>query len=159
MTNVVLPLLRTASPQDLPALVALDALVSNNPWSAKQYSDALVDKEERERILVATIAEGLAGFVVTAIVLEEVSIYKVVVQPSLQRQGIGRSLMSKALTDARSRGARRCFLEVRASNFPAIQLYREMGFQADGRRPNYYSTGSGREDAILMSMQLDCGRV
>ncbi|MEM1153905.1 MAG: ribosomal protein S18-alanine N-acetyltransferase [Pseudomonadota bacterium] len=156
MTNGVLPLLRAASAADLTSLVALDALVNHSPWSTKQYSDALIEKDGTERIIVATFASVLVGFVVTAVVFEEASIYKMVVQPSHQRQGIGRLLMSHALADAQSNGARQCFLEVRASNSPAIKLYRNMGFQVDGRRSDYYLTDFGREDAILMSMQLVC---
>lgn len=156
MTNGVLPSLRAASAADLTSLVALDALVNHSPWSKKQYSDALIEKDGTERIIVATFASRLVGFVVTAVVLEEASIYKVVVQPFHQRQGIGRLLMSHALANVQSNGARQCFLEVRASNSPAIKLYRDMGFQVDGRRSDYYSTDFGREDAILMSMQLVC---
>ncbi|MEM8562699.1 MAG: ribosomal protein S18-alanine N-acetyltransferase [Pseudomonadota bacterium] len=146
--------LREASRRDLTALTALDASVSNHPWSARQYADVLGEQEGSERIVVASFAEILVGFVVTAVIGEDVSIYKVVVQPSWQRQGIGRLLMSQALMDARIRGANRCFLEVRASNYPALNLYRDMGFQVDGKRSGYYPMVSGREDAILMSLQL-----
>jgi len=51
-------------------------------------------------------------------------------------------------------GAKRCLLEVRASNAAARGLYRSLGFQVDGVRKNYYPAATGREDALLMSREL-----
>jgi ribosomal protein S18 acetylase RimI-like enzyme len=44
-------------------------------------------------------------------------------------------------------------LEVRASNYSAINLYESIGFMKDAIRPNYYS-GNPKEDALLMSLGL-----
>ena len=51
------------------------------------------------------------------------------------------------------------FLEVRPSNKSAINLYGKNGFEIVGRRKNYYSTFSGREDALVMKRMIlkhDC---
>jgi ribosomal-protein-alanine N-acetyltransferase len=49
----------------------------------------------------------------------------------------------------------RLFLEVRASNQPAIKLYQHCGFQQSGLRKNYYPSANGtREHAILMEAVL-----
>ena len=53
-----------------------------------------------------------------------------------------------------SRGAQRVFLEVRPSNGHAIRLYDQEGFNEIGRRPRYYPARDGREDAIVMAMEL-----
>jgi ribosomal-protein-alanine N-acetyltransferase len=45
-------------------------------------------------------------------------------------------------------------LEVRASNLPAINLYRKAGFADIGLRREYYPAENGREDAILMGRGL-----
>ena len=45
-------------------------------------------------------------------------------------------------------GVTRLFLEVRASNEPAIHLYQNMGFVQTGIRKNYYE--EPREDGIMM---------
>lgn len=43
-------------------------------------------------------------------------------------------------------------LEVRASNVPAIRLYRGYGYGEVGRRPHYYSRP--QEDALLLTKYL-----
>jgi ribosomal-protein-alanine N-acetyltransferase len=45
-------------------------------------------------------------------------------------------------------------LEVRPSNPGAQAMYRRRGFQPIGRRPDYYRTEAGREDAIVMRRPL-----
>ena len=54
----------------------------------------------------------------------------------------------------RGRAAERVFLEVRPSNTGAIALYHDEGFNEIGRRPRYYPAKDGREDAIVMAMEL-----
>ena len=44
------------------------------------------------------------------------------------------------------------FLEVRAGNVAAIQLYENLGFNQVGERPNYYATPWGREDALVYAL-------
>ncbi len=55
---------------------------------------------------------------------------------------------------ALERGARRVFLEVRPSNAAAVALYHSEGFNEIGRRPRYYPAQNGREDALVMAMEL-----
>jgi ribosomal-protein-alanine N-acetyltransferase len=46
------------------------------------------------------------------------------------------------------------FLEVRPSNPNAIALYASEGFLKIGQRPRYYPAKDGREDAIVMALEL-----
>jgi ribosomal protein S18 acetylase RimI-like enzyme len=52
------------------------------------------------------------------------------VVPECRGLGLGRALLLKALDGFASAGAPRAFLEVTASNGPAVRLYRSMGFRA-----------------------------
>jgi [ribosomal protein S18]-alanine N-acetyltransferase len=76
----------------------------------------------------------------------------------VRRQGIGRALLGRFLSDARARGAEQCFLEVRVSNSPAIALYAREGFVPVARRIGYYpapGAGAGaREDALVLRRVL-----
>ena len=56
---------------------------------------------------------------------------------------------------ARGRGAQWLWLEVRASNLRAQQVYEAHGFRRVGERKRYYPAGHGqREDAVVMSLPL-----
>jgi ribosomal-protein-alanine N-acetyltransferase len=46
------------------------------------------------------------------------------------------------------------FLEVRPSNMDAERLYRRRGFEEVGFRPAYYQAEGGREDALVMQLDL-----
>jgi ribosomal-protein-alanine N-acetyltransferase len=43
---------------------------------------------------------------------------------------------------------------VRPSNAHAVALYHDLGFNEIGKRPNYYPSKRGREDAIVMALEL-----
>jgi len=59
---------------------------------------------------------------------------------------------------ARLAGMEAMFLEVRPSNPRAIALYHAEGFVQVGRRKGYYQAESGREDALVLKLDLTAGR-
>jgi ribosomal-protein-alanine N-acetyltransferase len=148
---------RTAEMTDAIALAGLDKRVNPSPWSEQQFAVACEGERNREQILLVGSGGQMQGFVVYSQVLDEASIHNIAVNPGIQRRGLGELLLSTALTRVRDAGARRCFLELRASNEAAHSLYRKLGFQPDGLRKGYYQAASGREDAVLMSLTL-CGQ-
>ncbi|WP_223170791.1 GNAT family N-acetyltransferase [Microbacterium sp. NIBRBAC000506063] len=66
--------------------------------------------------------------------------------------GRGRRLLTALLDEATRRGARDVFLEVRADNPAAEQLYLSEAFVEIGRRPRYYQPDD--VDAIVMKLDL-----
>ena len=52
-------------------------------------------------------------------------------------------------------GSNKILLEVRASNAAAIKLYLDFGFKEIGLRKDYYRLPEGREDALVMSKQIN----
>ena len=67
-------------------------------------------------------------------------------------KGLGRALMNRLIAVAAKRGAREMFLEVRADNPVAQQLYESLGFvQIDLRRAYYQPEGI---DAVIMRADL-----
>jgi ribosomal-protein-alanine N-acetyltransferase len=82
--------------------------------------------------------------------LDELHVATIATHPEFRRQGIGKTLLTHALKSAREEGVVRSFLEVRASNQAAIEMYKSFGFIEDGRRKEYYK--DNHEDAILMTL-------
>jgi ribosomal-protein-alanine N-acetyltransferase len=78
-------------------------------------------------------------------------IVSVAVLPPYRRRGIGESLVNEAMEGMRLCNAKQCFLEVRVTNGPAIDLYKKLGFQITRTIHGYYAD---REDAHVMSRKL-----
>ena len=99
----------------------------------------------------ATIEERVVGFVVGDQMPNHGQplghVKDLAVDPDSRGEGIGRSLLERALGTLAGEGVRRTKLEVRASNETAIGLYRSVGFEPARRLPRYYDDG---EDGILM---------
>jgi ribosomal-protein-alanine N-acetyltransferase len=72
------------------------------------------------------------------------------VAPSAQRRGLGATLLTALLDEARELRAGAVLLEVRVDNAPAIALYERFGFTVLGRRRRYYQP----EDVDAWTMQL-----
>jgi ribosomal protein S18 acetylase RimI-like enzyme len=78
--------------------------------------------------LTARDEAGVAGVVRAALVDGWVGLSCLMVAPRTRRRGLARSLSAAALAHAAVRGARRAFLQVEASNGPAVALYESLGF-------------------------------
>ena len=86
-----------------------------------------------------------------SVVLDEVEIIDIRVAHSHRRQGLGERLLRESLA---ALSARSVFLDVRRTNSPAVAMYEKMGFLQVGVRHNYYQLPSGREDAVVMRLEL-----
>lgn len=143
--------LRPMREEDLDLVMAIERSAYPFPWTRGIFRDCLrADYPawvlERDRTLI--------GYGVLSVAADEAHVLNVCAAPEVQGQGHGRRMLRALLQVARGRGARRVFLEVRPSNRAAIQLYHAEGFNEIGRRPRYYPAVDGREDAIVMAMEL-----
>ena len=147
--------MRPARTEEAELLYGIDRQTSANPIASARYQRACdVASDMAERALVVVEGRDVAGYVLLSRALDEVTVLNIAVTPVCQGRGLGRLLLSAALRVAGEDGARRCLLEVRASNRAAIALYRRCGFTEDGVRKGYYPGESRREDALLMSKEL-----
>ena len=77
----------------------------------------------------------------------------IAVAAASQRRGIAGRLFAALQQEFCAAGVTQVVLEVRASNHPALALYRRLGFTQTGRRPRYYAEPV--EDALLMSCRIE----
>ena len=98
--------------------------------------------------------QDAAAFALTRQTLDEAELLLIAVVPHAQGRGLGRAVLGRVIGEARARGAAKLFLEMRNNN-PAEHLYRVMGFEPVGRRPNYYRLADGtRLDAVTLALPV-----
>lgn len=145
------PQLRPMREGDLDEVDAIEAVAYPFPWSPGIFRDCMRagyecwTYEDGERVI---------GYGILSVAAGEAHLLNVCIDPQRQGHGLGRRLVSRMLDLARWQRAQRIFLEVRPSNAAALALYLDMGFAEVGRRKGYYPAAEGREDAIVMSLEL-----
>lgn len=143
--------LRPMREDDLDTVIAIEQRAYPFPWTRGILRDCL-----RADYPAWVLLQGgaIIGYGVLSIAADEAHILNICTAPEAQGRGHGRRLLQSLLQIARGRGVRRMFLEVRPSNPNAIALYHDEGFNEIGRRPRYYPAKDGREDALVMAMEL-----
>nr|WP_222565709.1 ribosomal protein S18-alanine N-acetyltransferase [Lysobacter antarcticus] len=142
---------RPMRPDDLAAVHALEVRAYEFPWTQGIFRDCLASDYPAR---VVERDGAIVGYFLLSIAAGEAHILNICIAPELQGQGHGRALLHVLLQIARARGVERIFLEVRPSNPHAIALYHDEGFNEIGRRPRYYPARKGREDALVMALEL-----
>lgn len=128
-------------------IAALERECFSTPWSEAMLTEALFDSQA-SFIVAESEDGGVLGYAGLQVVLDEGYIDNIAVEPNARRHGVADELLD---VFCRFGEANLAFLtlEVRASNAPAIALYRKHGFEEAGRRKNYYTKPT--EDAIIMT--------
>jgi ribosomal-protein-alanine N-acetyltransferase len=150
-------LIRPMQLNDLEQVTAIDRQSFNLPWPNHAYHYELTTNANA-LLWVAeyTLPHGgqrVVGMIVVWLIVDEVHIATIAVDPAYRRLGIGERLLEVALQEGMRRGARQALLEVRAGNQAAQALYRKFGFETVGRRPRFYQDNF--EDAVLMTADLE----
>jgi ribosomal-protein-alanine N-acetyltransferase len=129
--------IRPAGPDDLSAIAAIQAASPEaSQWKPEDY------------LAYTCLISGDAALIVTRqLAPGEHEILNLAVAPSARRTGLARALLAHVLQAPHGSW----YLEVRASNLPAIRLYEGAGFRPSGTRPNYYKNSP--EPAIVMHFQ------
>jgi len=148
--------LRHAVPADVDAIMVLETgIFENDAWSPAMMARDVADPSCY--YLVAFPPDHPAqiqayGGLLAPAGAPEADIQTIAVAESARGHGLGRALMLTLIGEARKRGAREVFLEVRADNPSAQRLYRRLGFDDVGVRRGYYQPGN--VDAIVMRLRI-----
>jgi ribosomal-protein-alanine N-acetyltransferase len=143
-------LVREFAASDVPAVLAI---LQESPEAAAWSRESLLQLSSIAPTAWVAERDGVvAGFLIGRSGADEFEILNMAVSGAHRRHGIGSKLFESALEVSRKAGSARVYLEVRASNEPAIALYKRHGFTECGRRVRYYRDPV--EDAILLSLFL-----
>lgn len=155
MTDVASPegvQVRTMRSRDVEAVAAIESDTFSSPWSRETFT-SLLDRPGVELLVLDSAADGVIGYAVLWCILDQGELANVAVTSRWQGRGAGRYLIGRVLEAARERSVTKIFLEVRASNERAADIYRGFGFTEVGLRRNYYQ--DPREDARIMMVALE----
>lgn len=135
---------------DLPRVMDIEIASYSTPWGEDTFR-GLIRRNDAD-LLVGELDGVIAGYAVFWAVTDQGELGNIAVAPEFRGQGIAKRLLDAVLLVAQQRIVREVFLEVRASNDTARELYRKRGFVEIDRRRNYYSEPT--EDALVMSIRL-----
>ncbi|ADJ16033.1 ribosomal-protein-alanine acetyltransferase [Halalkalicoccus jeotgali B3] len=153
VTAVTPTSVRTATRADLLAIYHIEKASFPQPWPFSAFERFLGEPG----FLVAWDDEGgVVGYVVADSVPNGGRaighVKDIAVAPDHRGEGIGRQLLSQALSILGDNGVGWVKLEVRDGNEPALSLYREFGFELRRRIPRYYADG---ETALVMVRPIE----
>jgi ribosomal-protein-alanine N-acetyltransferase len=137
-------------PADVPAALAIEQCSFTTPWSATSFLAEV--RSTSSTALLAEMDAQCVGYIVVKQVADECHLYDLAVHEEHRRKGIARALLQSVLDTLPVGNVRFFFLEVRASNQPALTLYASFGFREYARRRAYYEHPT--EDAVLMRLDL-----
>lgn len=147
------PRLRKMQYTDMDAVLAVERAAYSFPWTRGNFVDSLSIGHLAE--LLISDGEGLVGYYVAMRGVDEMHLLNLTVAPQLQRRGHACALLDALQRRCQEQGVPKLWLEVRASNARARQVYVRRGFAEIGLRRGYYPAGKAlREDAIVMSLDL-----
>jgi ribosomal-protein-alanine N-acetyltransferase len=145
------PRFRPMREADLDAVMDIEVRAYAHPWTRAIFGDCLrvgyncwlYEREGR-----------IEAYGVMSVAVGEAHILNLTVRPESQGQGLGRKMLKHFLSLALRYSADMVLLEVRPSNTAALALYSGMGFNEIGVRKGYYPGPSGREDALVLALNL-----
>lgn len=138
--NVVI---RKAEARDLAEFEKIEKECFSIPWSLDSFKSAFSSR--LSKFLAAECGGEIAGYITANNVLGEIEIYNIAVEKKFRRKGIASLLLS----ELEKEGYESISLEVRKSNFAALELYKKCGFERVGTRKDFYK--QPKEDAVLMT--------
>ena len=139
--------IRKAKISDLDAIKEIEDESFINPF-AKEDLLYEISQNPVSNFLVLEKDGLVVGFIDYWVTFDSATIDQIAVKKSERNQGFAKILLEKSINDLKELGEVSFFtLEVRASNEPAINLYKSFGFQKVTIKEKYYDDG---EDAIYM---------
>ncbi|MBC6961393.1 MAG: ribosomal-protein-alanine N-acetyltransferase [Nitrosomonas sp.] len=145
--------IREMHPDDLEQVIRIEHEIFLFPWSTVNFSDS-IRAGYHCRVLVQPNSDLVMGYGILMTGPGEAHVLTLGVGAAWQSQGLGRKMLRHLIELSRKHQAEFVLLDVRESNTGAINLYQRLGFQQIAVRKGYYPAMCGREDALVMKLEL-----
>lgn len=148
-------LVRPMRPDDIPAVRVLevDACAHfSHAWSEDNYRSSLTSGYWMQ---VACQPDGsVVGVCVAMLGVGELHLLNIAVARHWQSRGLARHLLALLISVCHQHHLQSIWLEVRPTNARARALYERQGYLEVGLRRQYYPAAEGREDALVMKLEV-----
>jgi len=144
-------LIRRMEPEDVETVLSIESRVFTTPWQANTFL-SLIGRSGSELWVMEHPVVGILAYAVLWCILDQAELANIAVRSEYRGQGYASRLLERVLQIARDREVETIYLEVRASNTRALELYERFGFSQVGVRKNYYD--KPKEDALVMQLVL-----
>jgi ribosomal-protein-alanine N-acetyltransferase len=142
---------REFQPNDLEALLAIEAQAGSPAWTRPVFKRFLAHKSTRARVVSAgATPETPIAFYVVQVENDEVYLANLAVARSWRRQAVATFALENLTSWSRQRGLSRISLHVQEDNLGAQLLYKENGFRAVRIIHEHF----GRQDGYFMRKDL-----
>ena len=137
---------------DLQAVEAIERRVMPFGWNLNTFRPCL--HNDAYECWKLKTEETVIGYCILYFIGTTAQLLNLCVDAPYQGKGHGKDLLHFTLARCREREVQELFLEVRASNTVAQELYSSFGFKKIGQRKDYYESARGREHAEVYSLFL-----
>ena len=121
-------------------------------WTKSQWERELTDSKRICLGIIDLKTKKILGLCSSWLVLDELHITLIAVNPIHQRKGLGKFLLSDLIKRSRFLRTNQIHLEVKETNEPAKALYKSMGFKTTANRSNFYEDGTS---ALLLTKETN----
>ncbi len=133
---------------DLKDVLRLEKEIFSDAWNEAMFSEEITKHDA----FVLYSGNEIVGYICGWLLYEEYNITNVAIDPEFQKMGLGTKLVKFVIEYVAEKKCPIIFLEVRESNYAAINLYEKNGFSIVGKRKKYYK--NPEEDALLMVLSV-----
>ncbi len=143
-------IVRHTQPTDLPIILDIEQDVfKDEAWSENMLAKEL-ELFAHSRNMVILHCNQIVGYLISHVFLDEVHILNLAIDVKFQSKGLGKILLQRFLKNFTY--PVKIILEVKESNYIAINLYEKLEFYLVDTRKNYYKNG---DNAIIMEKKIN----
>ncbi len=136
---------------DLDVIAAIER-EAPSPWSRDSLEQELHRPNGLQLVVEDDGCGKILGWCCGRQIGPEAELLKISVLRARRNCGIASTLIARLMQEFSTRGVVTLFLEVRAGNHPALQLYRKHGLNETGLRKKYYA--DPEDDALIFTKDL-----
>ena len=128
--------LQLASFSDLDQISTIEKETNEYPWSSNNFQSSM---EAGNSSIVLKNKKNILGYAFFSVIGTDSHLLNITVSKNYQGRGYGKKILEKVLFQSKVLGATIVFLEVRVSNYRAIDFYEKFGFKRDAIRSVSYT--------------------